>query len=119
MLVGTEKFSPKQERHPSVLVVTLISAIQHASCSLIADITTTPAPCTPPCQTTLAHWCVTGLDLLGRLDMCSEADRMAVKAWILAQQVTGTVSAVDTHCYNICSRSQVLFTAVDTHCYNI
>lgn len=41
------------------------------------------------CQTTLAHWCITGLDLLGRLEMCSEADRTTVKGWILAQQVTG------------------------------
>eukprot|EP00903_Cladosiphon_okamuranus_P011080 g10459.t1 len=40
-------------------------------------------------RTTLAHWCVTGLDLLGKLDMCSEADKTTVKGWILAQQVTG------------------------------
>ncbi|CAM9779071.1 unnamed protein product, partial [Ectocarpus fasciculatus] len=41
-------------------------------------------------RTTLAYFCVTGLDLLGKLDSsCTEADRTAVKRWVLAQQVAG------------------------------
>ena len=39
---------------------------------------------------TLAHMCITGLDVLGKLEAFSEQDRMAVKGWILAQQVTGS-----------------------------
>ncbi|CAM9301888.1 unnamed protein product [Scytosiphon promiscuus] len=39
-------------------------------------------------RTTLAYFCVTGLDILGRLETCSETDRAAVIAWVLGQQVT-------------------------------
>lgn len=38
-------------------------------------------------QVTLAYFCVTGLDLLGKLSICSKAHRDAVKNWVLAQQV--------------------------------
>jgi len=47
--------------------------------------------CMAALQMTLAHMCITGLDLLGKLEMCSEADKIAMKGWILAQQATGTV----------------------------
>lgn len=52
-----------------------------------------PSPC-PHCgtaalQMTFAHMCITGLDVLGKLETCSEAEKMAVKGWVLAQQVTG------------------------------
>lgn len=38
-------------------------------------------------QVTLVYFCVTGLDLLGKLSACSEADKARVKQWVLAQQV--------------------------------
>lgn len=45
-------------------------------------------------QVTLAYFCVVGLDLLGKLGTCSEAERAAVIDWVLAQFVlpdgTGT-----------------------------
>ncbi|CAM9212321.1 unnamed protein product, partial [Discosporangium mesarthrocarpum] len=36
---------------------------------------------------TLAHFCIQGLDLMGKLDYLSEEDKMAVRAWIHAQEV--------------------------------
>ncbi|CAM9665926.1 unnamed protein product [Ascophyllum nodosum] len=36
---------------------------------------------------TLVYFCVTGLDLLGKLDNLSESDNAAVKKWVLSQQV--------------------------------
>ncbi|CAM9845467.1 unnamed protein product [Ectocarpus sp. 12 AP-2014] len=40
-------------------------------------------------RTTLAYFCVTGLELIGKLDSCTEDDRTTVKRWVLAQQVAG------------------------------
>lgn len=50
-------------------------------------------------QVTLVYFCVTGLDLLGKLGTLTKAQKEAVKEWVLAQQVhrVGDMSGAVVH----------------------